>query len=299
MKGILLAGGANTRLYPLTNVLSKQLLPVYDKPMVYYPLSVLMLAGIREILIISTPRDIPRFEDLLGDGSKLGLRFSYMVQEKPEGIAHALVLGRDFLAGDSCALILGDNILYGHNIYEILASAAERESGATVFAYEVRDPERFGVVEIGPDNVVVSIEEKPAEPKSHWAAIGLYFYDSRACNVAAQLKPSARGELEITDVNKWYLEQDQLFVEKLYRGFAWLDCGNFEALQEASEFVHTMQKRQRYRIACVEEIAYRLGYIDSRQLQNLADTLSSSEYGQYLMQLAQEEPVMRVQIHRN
>ncbi len=288
MKGIILAGGSNTRLFPVTQVVSKQLLPVYDKPMIYYPLSVLMLAKIREVLIISTPRDTRLIRDLLGDGSHLGLQISYIVQEKPRGIADAFVLGREFIANQPCALILGDNILYGHNIYQVLSCALERKRGATVFGYEVHDPERFGVVEIAEDGRALSIEEKPRKPKSAWAVIGLYFYDEQVCDIAARLKPSDRGELEVTEVNSVYLQQGELFVEKLYRGFAWLDCGHPEALQEASQFVHTMQKRQRYRMACVEEIACRLGYIDAAQLKRIGESMSKSDYGQYILALADE-----------
>ena len=289
MKGIILAGGSNTRLFPVTQATSKQLLPVYDKPMIYYPLSVLMLAKIREILIISTPRDTPRIADLLGDGSQLGLRLEYKVQDEPRGIADAFILGKEFIAGDRVALILGDNILYGHNIYELLKNAMDRGSGATVFGYEVPDPERFGIVDIGADGRAISIEEKPAKPRSHWAVIGLYFYDGQVCDIAESIEPSGRGELEITDINNHYLQKGELFVERLFRGFAWLDCGNAEALQEASAFVHTLQKRQRYRIACIEEVAYRLGYIDKAQLLQIARSIGKSDYGQYLLDLAEEE----------
>jgi len=288
MKGIILAGGSSTRLLPVTQTVSKQLLPVYDKPMIYYPLSVLMLAGIRDILIISTPRDVPRIQELLKDGEQLGLQLSYRVQEEPRGIADAFRVSRDYIAGEDCALILGDNILYGHNIYELLNRAMTRSEGATVFGYEVHDPERFGIVEIAPDGRALSIEEKPIHPKSHWAVIGLYFYDSKVCEFADSLKPSDRGELEITDINNLYLSRGELFVEKLYRGFAWLDCGNAEALQEASAFVHTLQKRQRYRLACVEEIAYRLGYIDAAQLKVLGEPIGKGDYGRYILELAEE-----------
>ena len=288
MKGIILAGGWNTRLHPVTQVVSKHLLPVYDKPMIYYPLSVLMLAKIRDILIISTPRDTRLIRDLLGDGSHLGLKISYAVQEEPRGIADAFVLGREFIAGGPCALILGDNILYGHNIYQVLTHALNRKRGATVFGYEVHDPERFGVVEIAEDGRAISIEEKPRHPKSAWAVIGLYFYDEQVCDIAAQVKPSDRGELEVTEINSVYLQRGELFVEKLYRGFAWLDCGHPEALQEASQFVHTMQKRQRYRMACVEEIAWRLGFIDTAQFKSLGESMSKSDYGQYILALAEE-----------
>ncbi len=288
MKGIILAGGLNSRLFPVTQAICKQLLPVYDKPMIYYPLSILMLAQIREILIISTPRDTSRISDLLGDGGQMGLEISYMVQNEPRGIADAFILGRDFVAGDSCALILGDNILFGHNLYGLLHNAKVRTSGATVFGYEVPDPQRFGILEIGPDGRALSIEEKPKRPKSHWAVIGLYFYDDQVCDIAATIKPSGRGELEITDINNHYLQRGELYVERLYRGFAWLDCGNAEALQEASQFVHTMQKRQRYKIACIEEIAFRLGYIEAEQLEALAAPIAKSEYGEYLLQIASE-----------
>jgi glucose-1-phosphate thymidylyltransferase len=288
MKGIILAGGSNTRLYPTTQAVSKQLLPVYDKPMIYYPLSVLMLAGLRDILIISTPRDTPHIRGLLSDGEQLGLRISYRVQDAPRGIADAFRVGRDYIAGEHCALILGDNILYGHNIYELLNRAAIRAEGATVFGYEVHDPERFGIVEIGPDGRALCIEEKPKKPKSHWAVIGLYFYDSQVCDFADSLKPSDRGELEITDINNLYLAHGNLFVERLYRGFAWLDCGNAEALQEASLFVQVLQKRQRYRLACIEEIAYRMGYIDAVQLRKLGSQICKSEYGRYILELAEE-----------
>jgi len=288
MKGIILAGGLSTRLYPVTQVVSKQLLPVYDKPMIYYPLSVLMLARIREILIISTQRDLPWIEDLLADGSRFGLKFSYAVQDFPNGVAEAFLIAREFLNGDRCALVLGDNILYGHNIYAFLNRAIHRETGATIFGYEVHDPERFGVVEIGADGCALSIEEKPTMPKSHWAVIGLYFYDNQVCDIAAQLKPSKRGELEITDINLHYMSRGSLYVEKLHRGFAWLDCGNPDALQEASHYMQTLQKRQRYRIACVEEIAYRMGYIDVDQMRRLGESIANSEYGQYLLDIADE-----------
>lgn len=288
MKGIILAGGSSSRLFPITKMMSKQLLPVYDKPMIYYPLSVLMLAGLRDILIISTPRDTPHIEGLLNDGKQLGIRLSYSVQEEPRGIADAFRIARDYIAGEPCALILGDNILYGHNIYEILIKAKNRAEGATVFGYEVHDPSRFGIVEIGPDGRALNIEEKPQKPKSHWAVIGLYFYDSQVCDFADSLKPSERGELEITDINNLYLARGNLFVERLYRGFAWLDCGNAEALQEASLFVHTLQRRQRYRLACIEEIAYRMEFIDAGQLRRLGESISNSDYGRYVLELADE-----------
>lgn len=289
MKGILLAGGANTRLYPVTNVVNKQLLPIYDKPMIYYPLSLLMLAGIRDILIISNPRGTPLIKELLGDGSQFGITLRYLVQEKPEGIAHALLIGRKFVAGEPFALVLGDNILYGHTLPDVLRKVAGERKDAWVFGYEVHDPERYGVVEIGPDNRALSIEEKPTNPKSPWAVIGLYFYDEHACDIAAQIRPSARGELEITDVNRWYLEQGKLHVQELGRGFAWLDTGTFEALQEASEFVHLLQKRQGWRVACIEEIAYRMGYIDIAQLRNMGQSLAKNAYGQYLLKLVDME----------
>ena len=288
MKGIILAGGSNTRLFPITQVVSKQLLPVYDKPMIYYPLSVLMLAGIRDILIISTPRDSPQIATLLRDGEQLGLTVQHRVQDQPRGIADAFRVGRDFIAGQPCALILGDNILFGHNIYEPLNKALNRTEGATVFGYEVHDPERFGIVEIGPDGRALSIEEKPIKPKSHWAVIGLYFYDEQVCDLADKLKPSGRGELEITDINNLYRAQNKLFVERLHRGFAWLDCGNAEALQEASLFVHTLQKRQRFRIACIEEVAYRMGYIDVEQLRTLGEAIGKSDYGTYILDIAEK-----------
>ncbi len=288
MKGILLAGGAATRLHPVTNVVTKQLLPVYDKPMVYYPLSLLMLAGIREILIISTPRDIGHFERLFGDGAALGLRFSYCIQPRPEGIAQALVLGREFLAGGPAALVLGDNILFGHSLADQLVAAAKLREGAGVFGYQVQDPERYGVVEFAADGRALSIVEKPKAPRSRWAVIGLYFYDHRAPDIAASLKPSARGELEISDVNRWYLECGELKVTPLGRGYAWLDAGTFDSLQDSAEFIRTIQQRQGYRIACIEEIAYRRGYIDRARLRELGQRYANSEYGQYLVALADE-----------
>ncbi len=289
MKGIILAGGANTRLHPVTNVVSKQLLPVYDKPMVYYPLSLLMLAGIREILVISTPRDTPKFEALLGDGSSLGLHFEYAVQERPAGIADAFRVGRSFVNGEACALVLGDNILYGHSLPEMLQRASAIKEGAVVFGYEVHDPERFGIVEIGPDKRAISLEEKPTAPKSPWAVIGLYFYDHQVCDVAADLAPSARGEVEITDVNRWYLEKGLLTVEQLGRGIAWLDGGTFDSLHEAAEYVRILQTRQNWRISCVEEIAYRMGFIDLEQLRKNGERLAKSDYGQYVLDLANGE----------
>jgi glucose-1-phosphate thymidylyltransferase len=286
VKGILLAGGANTRLLPLTSVISKQLLPVYDKPMVYYPLSVLMLAGLRQILIISTPRDIDRFELLLGDGSSLGLELSYASQPRPSGIAQAFLIGETFLAGSSCALALGDNILFGHGLTEELRSAAADPGGATIFGYEVKDPTRYGVVTLDAETKPVSIDEKPVDPRSHWAVIGLYFYDGDVVNVARHLAPSGRGELEITDVNRWYLERRRLSVRRLGRGFTWLDAGTFDSLHEASSFVQTIQARQGYRVACIEEIAFRQGYITTEQLQSHADRLAGTDYGRYLGRLA-------------
>ena len=282
MKGIILAGGANTRLYPLTTVVSKQLLPVYDKPMVFYPLSLLMLAGIREIMIISTPRDTGRFAELLGDGQALGLRLEYRVQEKPAGIAQAFLIAEDFIDGQPCALALGDNILFGHGLTDTLQRAATRSEGATVFAYGVQDPERYGVVEIGRDGRALSIEEKPKAPKSSWAVIGLYFYDHRVTEAARTIAPSPRGELEITDINRWYLEQNALHVERLGRGHAWLDAGTFDSLQDASEFVRAIQRRQGQRIACLEEIAFRMGFIDAPQLERLAAAMVQDELRRYI-----------------
>ena len=295
MKGIILAGGTGSRLYPLTHVVSKQLLPIYDKPLVYYPLSTLMLAGIREILVISTPSDLPRFEQLFGDGSRWGLDLRYAVQPNPEGLAQAFVIGREFVGAGPVALILGDNIFYGHGFGEILRDAASRDEGATIFGYYVRDPERYGVVEFEEGGRAVGLEEKPLEPRSHYAVTGLYFYDNRVLDIAANLTPSARGELEITDVNVEYLRRDQLRVEIMGRGMAWLDTGTHESLKQAADFVKTIEERQGLKVACPEEIAYRMGYIDAEQVVRLAEPLKNNNYGQYLLELAEdEEPYLGV-----
>ena len=286
MKGIILAGGSGTRLYPLTKAISKQIMPVYDKPMIYYPLSTLMLAGIREVLIISTPRDLPVFEDLLGDGSQLGMKFSYAVQDKPRGLADAFIIGEEFIGDDNVALVLGDNIFYGQSFSKLLRTVAERQSGATIFGYYVRDPREYGVVEFDENGMAVSIEEKPEHPKSNYAVPGLYFYDNDVVEIAKNVKPSARGEIEITSINNEYLRRGTLRVETMGRGFAWLDTGNHDALLDAANFVAAFQKRQGLYVSCIEEIAYKRGFIDKDQLLKLAEPLMKTDYGKYLVDVA-------------
>jgi glucose-1-phosphate thymidylyltransferase len=288
MKGVILAGGAGTRLYPLTRCISKQLLPVYDKPTIYYPLSVLMLAGIREVLIISTPRDLPMIEQLLGDGSQIGMKFIYRVQPEPKGIAQAFTIGADFIGDQPVCLILGDNVFYGHSLTDMLEASADLKSGAQVFAYQVKDPQRYGVVEFGDDFRAISIEEKPKQPKSNWAVVGLYFYDADVVQVTRGLKPSARGELEITDVNRAYLARGELKVQPMGRGIAWLDTGTYDSLLTSSQFVQTLEERQGLKVACIEEIAFFKKFIDAAQMQRLADQAGKSEYGQYLLRVLHE-----------
>lgn len=289
MKGIVLAGGSGTRLYPITQGVSKQLMPIYDKPMVFYPISVLMMAGIREILIISTPDDMPGFKRLLGDGSQFGVEFSYAIQSSPDGLAQAFIIGEEFINGDSCALVLGDNIYFGESFGKKLENVVQRSEGATVFGYQVLDPERFGVVEFDKNNRAISLEEKPEQPKSNWAVTGLYFYDKDVVEMAKQVKPSHRGELEITTLNEMYLEKNNLHVEKLGRGFAWLDTGTHDSLLEASQFIHTIEKRQGYKVACLEEIAYNKGWLTKEQVASQAKLLAKTGYGQYLQRLVDAE----------